>query len=72
MVAFLDGWGIRIEDLLTGKQLAAYPAPDVMSSARDRGSFTKNLAFAPDGRTLATGHQDGAVLLWKVPPTGAH
>jgi hypothetical protein len=33
-----------------------------------RGCFTRNLAFAPDGLKLATGHQDGTILLWKVPP----
>jgi hypothetical protein len=54
--------------LLTGKRLAAYPAPDVTCDLRGRGCGTQTLAFAPDGRTLATGHVDGTVLLWKVPP----
>jgi RNA polymerase sigma factor (sigma-70 family) len=67
-VAFLDGWGVRVHDLLTGKQLAAYPAPDVGCDVTSRGCGAQTLAFAPDGRTLATGHLDGTVLLWKVPP----
>src|SRR5262249_44576374 len=67
-VAFLDGWGAEIHDLLTGKRLAAYPAADVTCDLRGRGCGTQTLAFAPDGRTLATGHLDGTVLLWKVPP----
>jgi RNA polymerase sigma factor (sigma-70 family) len=67
-VALLDGWGVKIHDLLTGKRLAAYPAPDVPCMIIDRGCGTQTLAFAPDGRTLATGHVDGTVLLWKVPP----
>jgi RNA polymerase sigma factor (sigma-70 family) len=66
-IALLDGQGIRIEDLLTGKRLAAYSAPDVPCYHTDRGCLTRTLVFAPDGRTLATGHQDGSVLLWKVP-----
>jgi RNA polymerase sigma factor (sigma-70 family) len=67
-VALLDGWGVHLHDLLTGKRLAAYPAPDVLCNSTDRGCGTQTLAFAPDGRTLATGHLDGTVLLWKVPP----
>jgi hypothetical protein len=70
-VALLDGWGVKIHDLLTGKRLAAYPAPDVTCMIIDRGCGTQTLAFAPDGRTLATGHVDGTVLLWKVPPVAA-
>src|SRR5205807_487062 len=55
-VALLDGSGVRVADLLTGKPLAAYPAPDVLCGTRDRGSFTRNMVFAPDGRMVATGH----------------
>jgi RNA polymerase sigma factor (sigma-70 family) len=62
-VALLDGWGVHVHDLLTGKRMASYAAPDVLC---DWG--TQTLAFAPDGRTLATGHLDGTILLWKVPP----
>jgi RNA polymerase sigma factor (sigma-70 family) len=66
-LALVDGWGIRIVDLLTGKRLTAYAAPDVTCDVTDRGCGTQTLVFAPDGRTLATGHRDGSVLLWKVP-----
>ncbi len=67
IIALLDGRGIRLEDILTGKRLAEYAAPDVTCELIDRGCTTQTLAFAPDGRTLATGHLDGTVLLWEVP-----
>jgi RNA polymerase sigma factor (sigma-70 family) len=66
-LALFDAQGVRLHDLLTGKQLASYPTPDV---AYDRYAFSQgaqSLAFAPDGRTLATGHEDGSILLWQVP-----
>jgi hypothetical protein len=66
-LTLVDGSGIRIVDMVTGKQLAAYVAPDVTCDVTDRGCGTQTLVFAPDGRTLATGHRDGSVLLWKVP-----
>jgi RNA polymerase sigma factor (sigma-70 family) len=66
-LALVDGWGIRIEDLLTGKRLAGYAAPDVTCDLLDRGCRTQTLVFAPDGRTLATGHRDSSIVLWKVP-----
>ncbi len=59
-----------LHDLPTGRRLAAYPAADVLCDSYDPGCGTQNLAFAPDGRTLATGHLDGTVLLWKVPAVG--
>jgi RNA polymerase sigma factor (sigma-70 family) len=66
-IAMLDGRGIRLEDLQTGKRLAEFAAPDVNSQLTDGGCFTQTLVFSPDGATLATGHQDGSILLWKVP-----
>jgi hypothetical protein len=66
-LAFVDGWGIHLHDLLNGKELAAYPAPDVTCEITNRGCGTQTIAFSPDHRMLATGHRDGAVLLWKVP-----
>jgi RNA polymerase sigma factor (sigma-70 family) len=66
-LAWLDGHGVRLVDLRSGKPLADYLAPDVNCELVNRGCTTQTLVFAPDGRTLATGHQDGTVLLWQVP-----
>lgn len=72
ILALLDGRGIRLEDLRTGKRLAEYAAPDVTCEMIDRGCMTQTLAFSPDGATLATGHSDGTILLWQVPhPRGS-
>ncbi len=66
-LAFVDGRGIHLHDLVNGKELAMYSAPDVTCEIANRGCGTQTLVFSPDGRTLATGHRDGGVLLWKVP-----
>ncbi|HZV07434.1 MAG TPA: sigma-70 family RNA polymerase sigma factor [Gemmataceae bacterium] len=66
-LALLDGRGIRLEDLRTGKLQAEYAAPDVTCELTNRGCTTQTLAFSPGGSTLATGHLDGTILLWKVP-----
>jgi WD40 repeat protein len=47
----------RLWDVATGKELAALPGHATAVSA---------VAFAPDGRTLATGDRGGVVKLWDV------
>src|SRR5262249_4371974 len=67
-VALVDGRGVRLHDLLSGRRLADYPAPDVSCDVTERGCPTQTAVFSPDGKTLATGHRDGTILLWAVPP----
>jgi WD40 repeat protein len=66
-IALLDAQGVRLEDLLSGKRLGMYPAPDVICGSAGYAGEIHGLVFAPDGSTLATGHQDGSIVLWKVP-----
>jgi RNA polymerase sigma factor (sigma-70 family) len=66
-VALVDGRGVRVRDLLTGSALAEYATPDVVCGLVNAVFASQTTVFSPDGRTLATGHADGTVLLWKVP-----
>ncbi|HEY7308763.1 MAG TPA: sigma-70 family RNA polymerase sigma factor [Gemmataceae bacterium] len=61
---------LELWDLASGRVVARRPAP-----ARFRGSygpsFASCLALAPNGRTVATGQHDTAILLWDLPPAVA-
>lgn len=69
-LAHLTGWGIHLTDLTTGKGVAEYEAPGVNCTTY-MTSEARTLVFAPDGRSLATGHHDGSLTLWKVPEPAA-
>ena len=62
----LDGF-IRLWDVAEGRERAALEAPSIPVPKPARGfrrAKVYALAFAPDGATLATGGDDGAVSLW--------
>ena len=58
-VAVVDGRGVRVLDLLTGKPVAEFVAPDITCETNARGAGPQTVAFSPDGRRLATGHGTG-------------
>jgi WD40 repeat protein len=55
--------GIQTWDLRTGRAVRTHPV-----GLPDKGYFTVTLTVSPDGRTAATGQQDGTILLWDVAP----
>jgi WD40 repeat protein len=65
---------VRQWDVATGKEVRAFPLPQPpargdkggQSARPTRLSGALALAFAPDGKTLATGCNDGALILWDV------
>jgi WD40 repeat protein len=59
LLAQVDGAKARLWDVYAGKEVAAY--------AGHRGSVV-TLAFAPDGRRLATASTDTTALLWDAAP----
>jgi RNA polymerase sigma factor (sigma-70 family) len=64
MVACGDGGVVRLWDVRSGKVVKEWKMPQRLAVApwNRLHSFT----FSPDGRTLATGHPDGTILLWDV------
>jgi WD40 repeat protein len=54
-------------ELASGKEVLRIQWPGGFRGAAT-DSFVKCLAFAPDGRTLATGHEDTTALVWDIAP----
>src|SRR5262249_62044376 len=53
-----SGGRVRLWDAATGKVVATL--------ANLAGGTIRSVAFAPDGRTLATGSQDGTARVWNL------
>lgn len=64
-LAFAAPRHLLVFDLQTGKVIVKRPVPEYL--LRDGVWASGGVAFAPDGRTVATGCPDGSTLLWDVP-----
>lgn len=69
-LAYVTGYGVHLIDLVTGKPLAEYEDSGVNCSNFMTGE-AETLVFSPDGRTVATAHHDGSIMVWKVPQPDA-
>lgn len=72
LIGFASIRGVKVFDANTGLEVAFYPITDLRIPNYYEGfSSTVPFAFAPDGRSIATGHTDGTVTIWKVPAPAA-
>ncbi len=67
-LAAADKNGLRLWELATGAVVVRHKAHERMQGSYGN-SFASCVSFAPDGRTLATGHVDATVLIWEMAPS---
>jgi WD40 repeat protein len=58
---------LHVWEVSSGRRLLHLPAEERLP-IQAPGTFALCLAVAPDGRSAATGHEDGTVLLWDLAP----
>src|SRR4051794_37782471 len=59
--------GLRFYEVGSGREVLRYAAHERQQG--DYGpAFANAMAYAPDGRTLVTGHADTTVLVWDLSP----
>ncbi len=59
---------LRLFEVATGQMVLKYPAHERIFTEFAGAFVSCHLCFAPDGRTLATGHPDSTVLIWNLVP----
>ncbi len=68
MVGFASIKGVRVFDTTSGQEIAFFPANDLRVPNYYEGMTSSSpFNFSPDGKTLATGHTDGTITIWKLP-----
>jgi WD40 repeat protein len=69
-LAYATGYGVHLIDLATEKVIAEYEDPGI-TCANFLTGVSETLVFSADGRSVATGHWDGSILVWPVPRPAA-
>src|SRR5205823_2142908 len=62
-----DAKGVGVWDLASRKRVVWHPAHTTVPGD-STGTFVNAWDVTADGRTLATGHADGTILLWALTP----
>jgi RNA polymerase sigma factor (sigma-70 family) len=61
--------GLRVFELATRREVSSVSAASI--PGQKGGPFADALAVGPGGRTVATGHADGTILIWGATPKRA-
>jgi WD40 repeat protein len=61
-----DNRDLYREELAGVVSIHDYKSGERLMVLRGHGSFITSMAFSPDGTLLATGSDDGTVILWQI------